>query len=53
MRRIWSLVGLLSLIALIVSVLMATLGQHHHAWVMPMLYTSIACLVMSILAMLF
>ena len=52
-RRVWSLLGVISLAMLIVCVLMMTLGHTHHAWVMPMLYASIACLVVSILAMLF
>jgi hypothetical protein len=52
-RRVWSIIGVVSFVGLIVSVLVATLGQHHHAWVMPMLYASIAGLVVSILALLF
>jgi len=51
-RGFWNLLGGASLIALIVSVLFATLAAHH-AWVMPVLYTSIVCLVISILAMVF
>ena len=51
-RGFWNLLGAVSLVALIVSVLFATLAAHH-AWVMAMLYTSIVCLVVSILAMLF
>jgi Flp pilus assembly protein TadB len=52
-RRFWGLLGAMSLIVLIVSVLFATLSSQHHGWVMPMLYISIACVVVSILAMLF
>ena len=52
--RCWcySLLGLLALDWAGVSVLFASLSSHHHAWVIPVLYTSIACLVISILAML-
>ena len=38
-RRFFSLLGLLALVGLIVSVLFASLSSHHHAWVIPMLYT--------------
>ena len=53
MRGIWNLVGLVALVALIIAVLFATLGSQHHAWVMPVLYASVALLVLSILSMLF
>jgi hypothetical protein len=52
-RGFWGLLGVLSLIALIISVVFATLSSQHHGWVMPMLYISIACVVVSILATLF
>jgi hypothetical protein len=52
-RGFWILLGGLSLVAVIISVIFATVVQTHHGWVMPTLYASIACLVVSILAMLF
>jgi hypothetical protein len=52
-RGMWNLLGGVSLIALIVCVLFATLGSQHHAWVMPLLYASVAGVVVSILSMLF
>ena len=50
-RGFWMIVAILSLAGLIVSGAAESLSVQHHGWIMPVLYTSVAGLIIALVAL--